>query len=386
MELIATCALGLEELLEAELTELGVAGVERQTAAVAFTGSWEDVWRANWRLRTANRVLVALGRFNGSDGQSLRAGARNLVRRRRHAWGGVDAGALFSPRFSLAVTASSRASAVRDTRFVALAVKDGLVDGQRDRFGRRSDVDRQDPDLALRVFLWKDQATLLLDTSGEPLDRRGYRVTSVGAPVRETLAAACVLAAGREGWERPVVVDPMCGTGTLLAEAASVMLGRASGVLRQGWVFERLPGFDRERWAAVKAEPLPAPSPEVRLVGIDRSAEAVAAARENLAAAGLAERVELHQADAFGFEPPAGSGLLSVNPPYGERLEEEPEQWRRLGDLLKQRYAGYRAVVLAGGETLGKPLGLRPERRWPVRNGKIPARILVLDLYGASPV
>lgn len=383
LQLVATCAADLEDFLEDELKSLGIEELRKDRGAVTFSGTWEDAWRANWRLRTANRVLVELGSFHGGDGDALRAGARNLVRRRSD-WDGVAAGALFSTSHTFAVSASSRASEIRDTRWIALTVKDGIVDGQRDRYGRRASVDKADPDVHLRVYLYKNHATLLLDTSGEPLDRRGYRKTSVGAPVRENLAAACVLAAGPKGWEKPVVVDPMCGTGTLLAEAASVALGWAPNRLRDDWAFATLPGFDAERFAAIQAEPIPAPSPDVRLVGLDRNAEAVEATRENLAAAGLADRAEIQRGDAFRFEPPDGPGLVMINPPYGERIREEPAQWKRLGDLLKQRYAGYRAVVLAGGETLGKPLGLRPERRIPARAGKIEVRILTLDLYAGS--
>lgn len=383
LSLVATCAADLEDFLHDELRSLGMEKPDKDRGAVTFRGTWEDVWRANWRLRTANRVLVELGSFHGHDGEALRAGARNLVRRSND-WDGVPAGALFSASHSFAVSASSRASEIRDTRWIALTVKDGIVDGQRDRYGRRASVDRAEPDILFRVYLYKNHATLLLDTSGEPLDRRGYRVTSVGAPARENLAAACVLAAGPAGWSKPVVVDPMCGTGTLLAEAASVALGRPPNLLREEWAFERIPGFDAERFAEIRAEPIPAPSPGVRLVGLDRDPEAVAAARENLSVAGLMDRAEIQQGDAFRFDPPDGPGLVLVNPPYGGRIKEEPAQWKRLGDLLKQRYAGYRAIVLAGGKTLGKPLGLKPERRIPARAGKIEVRILVLDLYEGS--
>ncbi len=379
LQLIATCALGLEELLAAELAGLGVAEIARQRGAVSFRGGWRDCWLANWRLRTANRILVRLGTWNGHDGEGLRAGARNLVRRRPKGRQDLDVGRLLSPSRTLAVRATATASRLTDVRWVALATKDGLVDGQRDRHGRRSSVDRREPDVSLRLRLHRDQATLLLDTSGEPLDRRGYREVSVQAPLREQLAAACVLAAGWDG-EGPVV-DPMCGSGTLLAEAGWIALGRAPGALRRGWAFERLPGFDRDAFAAVRAEPLPAPGPQVRLIGVDRAPDALHATAANLERAGLGDRAELVRDDAFTFEPPAGPGLLVLNPAWGERLAEQPEQWKRLGDLLKQRFAGWRAVVLAGDSGRGKHVGLKPSRRIPVLNGPIEARILVFDLY-----
>lgn len=381
LKIVATCALGLEGLLEDELTALasGREAPTREKGAVSIGGDWADVWRANWRLRTANRVLVELGRWPGGDGDTLAGGAESLVTRGERSWGGVSAAELFQPHRTLAVHATSSASSVRDTRWVALKVKDGLVDGQRRRYGRRASVDRRDPDLALRVRLHRDEATLLLDTSGAPLDRRGYRVRTTAAPVREQIAAACVLASGWDG--RGPVVDPMCGSGTLLAEAATVALGRAPGRLRDGWAFERLPGFDATVFRSIRDEPIPAPGPEVRLYGIDRSRDAVEAAAANLRRARLLDRARLVKGDGFAFEPPSGPGLVTVNPPYGERLEGTPEQWKRLGDLLKRRYGGWRAVVLAGGADRGKHIGLRPSFRLPVRNGPLEARILGFELY-----
>ncbi len=419
LALVATCAAGLEELLDGELEGLGATARQRQRGAVRFAGGWRDCWRANWRLRTANRVLVELAAWPAADGAALAAGARALAGggagtgpsggepASKVAGGGpgdgglpdgaslelavaaVDLSALLHPDRSFAIQATATASRIRDTRWAALSVKDGLVDGQRDRWGRRADVDRESPDQQLRLHLREDRATLLLDTSGEPLDRRGYRVLSTTAPVRESLAAACILAAGWDG--RGAVVDPMCGSATLLAEAGWLALGIAPGYLRQldrpgkAWAFERLPGFDPEAFAAVRAEPLAAPGPGVRLVGNDRSAEALRAARANLERAGLGQRAQLSRGEAAACRPPAdrglSPGLVVVNPPYGERAAGDAGHWRGLGDLLKKHFQGWRAVVLAGGEGLGKHIGLRPRRRLPVKNGPLDARILVFDLF-----
>jgi 23S rRNA G2445 N2-methylase RlmL len=397
LALVATCAAGLEELLDGELAALGVEARERQRGAVRFAGGWRECWRANWRLRTANRVLVELASWPAADGAALAAGARAVAGGAALAAGAraglelaapdLDLAALLHPDRSFAIQATATGSRIRDTRWAALSLKDGLVDGQRDRWGRRADVDRESPQLQLRLRLHDDRATLLLDSSGEPLDRRGYRTLSTTAPLRESLAAACVLAAGWDG--KGAVVDPMCGSATLLVEAGWIALGTAPGQLRAGggggWAFERLPGFDAAAFAAVRAEPLPAPGPGVRLVGNDRSAEALRAARANLDRAGLRQRAQLTRGEAAACRPPAGRGmapgLVVLNPPYGERAAADAGHWRGLGDLLKKHFQGWRAVVLAGGEGLGKQIGLRPRRRLPVKNGPLDARILVFDLF-----
>jgi len=378
LRLIATCATGLEEILERELRGLGLSGIERDRGAVSFDGRWTDVLRANWRLRTANRVLVALGSWDARTADALAHGAERLVAGEQ-AWDGMTTAQLFDPARTFAVRATSSRSRLADTRWVAVKTKDGLVDAQRRRFDRRASVHRDDPDTHLRTRLFGDRATLLLDTSGRSLDHRGYRVETGAAPVREQLAAACVLAADWDG--TGPVMDPMCGSGTLLVEAGAYALGLAPGRLRRDWAFERLPGFDPAAWGRVRAEPIPAPGDGVRLRGIDRAPHEVRAARANLDRSGFSDRSVIERGDAFATAPPAGPGLLLINPPYGERLEEDDGQWRRLGDLMKQRYAGWRAVVLAGGPSQGKQIGLRPNRRIPVRNGPLEARILVFDLY-----
>jgi putative N6-adenine-specific DNA methylase len=377
---IATCARGLEPVVAGELAALGCAVESTDVGGVAFSGDTAAGLRANWRLRAANRVLLELGSWSAPDELQLYRGSASLVAGGLSGalWDRESLRALFDPARTFAVQATSSRSELRDTRWIALRVKDGIVDAQRSLFGRRSDVDRERPSLQLRLRLHSDRATLLLDTSGEPLDRRGYRVATTAAPAREQLAAAAILASGWDG--RGALVDPMCGSGTFLAEGAALALGLPPNRLRERWGFETLPFFSPALWERIRAEPMPALDPELQVFGIDRAAEAIAAARQNLSAAGLAERAQLAIGDAFDFTPPPGPGLVTVNPPYGERLAE-PASWRQLGDLLKTRYKGYRAVVLAGDARLGKELGLRPSRRLPVWNGPLEARVLVLDLY-----
>lgn len=322
---------------------------------------------------------MALGEWPAPDGDTLAAGAAALVRDSERSWAGLGCSALFAPDRTLALRATSSASSITDVRWVTLKVKDGLVDAQRELHGRRSSIDKRSPDLSLRVWLRRDHASLLLDTSGEPLDRRGYRARTVAAPVRENIAAACVLASRWDG--SGPVVDPMCGSGTLLIEAATFALGRAAGSNRRGWAFQKLPNYDERAFAGIQAERREAPGPGVEIFGADTDSEALEAAVANLSRARLKRRATLSRTDAWELEPPPGPGLLLVNPPYGERLAGGPDQWRRLGDLFKQRYKGWRAVVLAGDTDRGKFIGLKPSLRLPVRNGPLDARILVFDLY-----
>jgi len=369
---VATCARGLEEIVAAELAALGVEQPEATVGGVSFSGSTADGLRANWRLRAANRVLRELASWPAADDTELYAGARAVADDPRHR-------ELLAPEQTLAVTATASRSALRDTRWIALRVKDAIVDAQRDRAGRRSDVDRSRPDVALRLRLRLDVATLLVDTSGDPLDRRGYRVASTVAPLREQLAAAALLASGWDGVGP--VVDPMCGSGALLAEAGAIARGLPPNRLRRRWAFERLPGHDPAELDRIRSEPLPAPDPAVRLIGRDLDRAAIAACRRNLEAAGLADAAEVDAGDAFELQPPEIPGLVAVNPPYGARLGSAASDWRRLGDLLKRRYGGWKAIVLAGGEGMGRELGLRPALRIPFWNGPIEGRILLLDLW-----
>lgn len=386
LALVATCALGLEEILAEELRSLGMSDAAAGRGAVTFSGGWSRVWRANLHLRTANRVLVELASWPAADGDSLYGGVKKLVAGDR-VWDGVRAADLFQPDRTFAVRATARQSRLTDARWIALRVKDGVVDAQRERWGRRANVDRKRPDLSLRALMVRDRMSLLLDTSGAPLDRRGYREVSGEAPVRESLGAAVVLAASMDasrtgGWDGTgPVVDPMCGTGTLLAEAGWIAQGRAPGADRKRWAFQRLPGFDEVAFDSMRKAAQGVPLEGTRLFGRDHNPQAVAAARANLKRAGLWRAADIEGADTFQYVPPAGPGLLVINPPYGERLTEEPEAWKRLGDLMKQSYSGYTAAVLAGDAGKGKHIGLRPRRRVPVKNGPLDARILVFDLY-----
>lgn len=373
MKIVVTCGKGLEPLLAQELAALGAQEIQQDVGAVSAQGDWPLVWRANYTLRTANRVLVAIGGWAAASEVKLFQGAFRTVMRWR--------GPLFSPRATISVRASCSASRISDPQFAALKVKDAIVDAQRKLHGERSSVDRQAADLPLRLRIHRNRASLLVDTSGESLDRRGYRLDRSHAPLRETLAAACVLAAEWDG--QGPVVDRMCGSGTLLAEAGAIALGLPAGRLRRGrdgmgWAFERQPDFNPRLCGEVCSAPLPVLSRDVKLYGSDQHREVLDKARANLVRAQLDEHARIRQGDAFDLPAPAGPGLLLMNPPYGDRLHEWVNQWTQLGVLLRERYAGWTAVLLARSQEQEEALGIEPVRWLNIFNGPLKARILVL--------
>lgn len=368
----ATTARGGEETLAAELQELGVTAPTVEPGGVRFQGDSAVCYRANLWLRTASRVLVSLASFPCDSPQTLYEGVRTIPWHR-----------YLTPEMTLAVDCALRDSALTHSGFVALKTKDAIVDHLRDRFGRRPNVDPKDPHLRVNVHLVKNRCTISLDSSGTPLDRRGYRLARTEAPLRETLAALLV---ALTGWDGSVPLsDPMCGSGTIAIEAALKAARRAPGLLRQGFGFQRWPGFSRVVWQRLVKEAreaslatLPAP-----IVASDRSGRAVAVARENAARAGVDELIDFRQGELADFTPPA-PGVLLLNPPYGERLGDEEALiplYRQIGDILKQRCTGSTAYVFTAGRELTKQVGLKATRRIVLFNGPLECRLLKYDLY-----
>lgn len=379
----ATAPRGAEDLLATELTALGIESPKARTGGVAFAGSLSLGYRACLWSRTASRVLLRLAELPAHDADALYEAARVL------AWEDH-----LAPGATFAIAAGGRTrldSGIDNTHFAALRVKDGLVDRLRERRGTRPDVDLDRPDLRLRLHLAGDRATLSVDLAGEGLHRRGYRVASVAAPLRENLAAAVLLRAGFSGRE-PACVDPMCGSATLLIEAAWIAADIAPGLGRSRFGFEGWAGHDAAAWAELRAEaearraaglgkPLP------RLIGYDADPEAVRAALACVDAAGLRGLVHVEKRSLASIEAPkleAGAvGLVVSNPPWGERLGHRNQLeslYAALGRLLRERFAGWDAAILAGDPSLGHALGIRAKRRNVLHDGPIECQILRLEL------
>jgi len=369
----ATCAPGLEPVLHSELADLRLAKLERQVGGVRFEGNLEDAWRANLWARTAVRILLRLARFEAASADSLYAGAI-----------AVDWGRFLRPDGTFRVDAQSNASALDHTLFVEQRVKDAVADSFRSRHGTRPSVDLEDPDLSIHVHLFRDRCTLSVDTSGDSLHKRGWRRFQGRAPLAETLAAGIVL---MSGWDRrSPLLDPFCGSGTILIEAAWIAGGIAPGHLRDRFGFERWIGHEAGRWRSLVTESraemhLPK---KLVLAGSDSDAHAVEGARENLAAAGLADRVRLEVRNVADFAPKRGwNAWIVTNPPYGERVGRERDLegvYGRFGALLRERCAGYHVAILSGNPVLSRALVLEPERRTSLKNGSIDCELLELPL------
>ncbi len=366
---------GLAPLLEAELRDLGVRDPHLSGNGVRFTGPLRLAYRVCLWSRVASRVLLELWRVPAADPEELCAAVRALP------WEDH-----LPPGGSLAVTFHARDPAFPHARFGAQRVKDAVVDRWRDRRGSRPRVRREHPDLRIHVFVREGRADVGIDLAGEGLHRRGYRRETVAAPLRENLAAGVLL---RAGWpelaaEGRPLVDPFCGSGTLLVEAALLAGDAAPGLLRPRHGFEGWLGHDAEAWkdllSEARARRAAGRSRIPPILGSDRDPAAVRAARANAAAAGLEECIRIERRDFEEVVPPPGDpGLLAANPPWGRRLssrEELADLYGRLGDLLKRSFRGWRAAILAGDPELGKRMGLRARRIHRLWNGARECRLL----------
>jgi 23S rRNA (guanine2445-N2)-methyltransferase / 23S rRNA (guanine2069-N7)-methyltransferase len=375
----ASASRGTEEVLAGELRELGLAPVAAGRGGVSFGTGLEEAYRACLWSRVASRVLLPLARFEAEDAASLYEGV--------HAIPWCDH---LAPTSRFAVKAAGAPAAAGPSHFIALKTKDALVDRIREEKGSRPSVDKARPDLRVHVHTHGSAVTVSLDLAGRGLHRRGSGRRAVAAPLRENLAAALLRLAG---WpsraESAPLLDPLCGSGTLLLEAAAMALDVAPGLARgsfgaPGWL-----GHDGKLWSRLLSEARERASSargrRPRLAGRDASRGAVAAGRQVISRAGFSEHVRIEPGELRDAAPPwEEAGLVITNPPYGERLGEEGELgplYELLGDVLRRRFPGWTAWVLSGNRALEKRIGLRPASRTTVFNGPIACRFLEIPIH-----
>ncbi|MFP5374102.1 MAG: bifunctional 23S rRNA (guanine(2069)-N(7))-methyltransferase RlmK/23S rRNA (guanine(2445)-N(2))-methyltransferase RlmL, partial [Gammaproteobacteria bacterium] len=384
MRFFAACAKGLEYLLVDELQALGCAHATATVAGANVEGNLADAQRAVLWSRLASRVLWPLAQFECADEHALYAGAAALPWTEQ-----------LAPGHTLAVDAHVSGPALTHARYAAQRVKDAVVDALREATGMRPDVDLEAPDLRLNLVVRRGRAILSVDLGGGPLHRRGWRQAQGEAPLKETLAAAVLL---RGGWPQAyaaggALLDPMCGSGTLVIEGALMAADVAPGLQRHGDAPPtRWRGFDAAAWEAMRAEAQARAAAGLAALrpafsGRDRDPDAIDAARRNAQAAGVAAAIDWQVLDvaALASAPDAAApGLVVCNPPYDARLAADPALYRALGDALRRAVPDWRASLLCGDAGLARATGLRAKKLYPMYNGALECALLVADPV-ASP-
>lgn len=365
----AQVADGLEDLLRDELTLLGATSCETGFRFVRFTANAATLYRIVYRSRLATRILTPLLHFPCPTDKALYDAGRDVR------W--TD---FLTPDQTFAITANVSDSAIGHSQYAALKLKDAVADWFRDHGGRRPSVDPRDPDLWLHLHIRRDHATVSVDVSGGSLHRRGYRVSSVDAPMSETVAAAVIRMSGWSG-DTPLI-DPLCGSGTLVCEAFMHGADIPAGYLRERFGFQHLPDYNQELWDEESDLPLSLDR-ELHLHGSDLDPRAVEATRLNLARLPGGDEITVGRADFFERTDLTGTTIV-CNPPYGIRLgkSEDMGAWfKRFGDHLKRFCAGSTAYVYFGDRQWLKHVGLRPDWKKPLKNGGLDGRLAKFSLY-----
>ncbi|ARO88578.1 RNA methyltransferase [Nitrosospira lacus] len=363
----APCPRGLEPVLVSELEQLGALSVRGHDGGVQFQGDWRICYRANLESRVASRILWQVASQSYANEGDIYKIARALP---WNEW--------FVPALTIRVNVAAIKCPLRSLDFVTLRIKDAVCDKFREITGSRPSVDTVQPDMRIHGFLDARQFSLYLDTSGDALFKRGLRKSSGEAPIRENLAAGIL---SLTGWQPGVpLLDPMCGSGTFLLEAAQISLNIAPGSGR-GFAFEKLKKFDKRLWIRLKDAALARQKPLVRqpLFGSDLYGDILADAHANLSAAGFSEIVTLKQANVLEISAPAPFGFLVTNPPYGVRIGESEkllEFYPKLGDMLKKKFSGWKAYIFTADPLLPKCIRLTASRRTPLFNGALECRLL----------
>ncbi len=371
-----TCSRGVDLYLEQEVAELGFPIFFKTQAGIETEGTMQDAMDLNLRLRTGLRVLFLVAEFVAADPEALYRKVNDI------AWEDIIR---LNGYFS--ITATVDTPTIDNTRFASQKCKDAIVDRFMKKFNKRPDSGPERSRAVFHLHWQGEDCRIYIDTSGEPLSKRGYRKIPYMAPMQETLAAAIIRTSG---WhDSGCFINPMCGSGTLAIEAALAGMNRPAGILRNNFGFMHLKDFDAEAWEELrsKAKAEVKKGLKSRIIATDISDEAIEAAQKNALTAGVEHLIEFKVSDFAETEIPEGSGVVVMNPEYGERLGKAAELekvYGRIGDFLKQKCRGYSGYVFTGNPELAKKIGLRTSRKMPFFNGPIECRLLEYELYGGS--
>jgi putative N6-adenine-specific DNA methylase len=373
-KMIAKTFFGFEEILAQELKNLGAANVETGVRMVSFVGDKGFMYKANLALRSALKILKPIKEFRAFNEQSLYKGIQS-----------IDWSEFLSANDTFVIDTTVNSEVFNHSQFVALKAKDAIVDQFRDKFGKRPSIDKDFPDLRINIHIQKEICSVSLDTSGSSLHHRGYRTATNIAPINEVLAAGMLLLAGWDG--QSDFIDPMCGSGTILAEAAMIACNIPANVNRKEFAFEKWNDWDNDLFDMI-LESLLKKTREFHytIKGYDKAPSAVAKAKDNIKNANLDEYVTVQQQNFFETKKQSDGKLFMLfNPPYGERLDIDLERfYQEIGDTFKQSYPNTEAWFITANLEALKFVGLRPSRKIKLFNGKLEARLLKYEIYEGS--
>ena len=356
-------------MLALELRAIGAESVTPERRAVSFLGDTSMLYKANFLLRTALKVLKPIAFFRVNKKEDLYSHSKNIP------WSEY---LTLGKSFSIDSTVQSELFV--NSMYASLKVKDAIADYFRESFGKRPSVNQEDPDIRIHIYLMGDYCEISLDSSGESLHKRGYRIGQGEAPVNEVLAAGMIMLAGWKGDSD--FLDPMCGSGTLLIEAAMIARGIPAGIYRKSFAFEKWLDFDEQLFSEIYNGDYEKDS-AIRILGSDISVQSCAIARANIKNAGLLKAIELETKDFLALDPPFENGVIVTNPPYGERLKAKSisELYQSVGNVLKQKFAGYTAWIISSSEDGFKSIGLKPSVKIELYNGSLPCSFRSFELF-----
>src|SRR5690554_1066937 len=372
--MIAKTMAELEDVLAEELIALGANGVEIGTRMVSFTGDKALMYKANVHCRTALRILKPIYTFKANSADEVYQAIKELNWEEHLSLGTT---------FSIDAVVFSRI--FTHSKFVAYRVKDAIADWFYERYEKRPSVSVSNPDIVLNIHVAHNKCTLSLDSSGESLHKRGYRLSQTEAPLNEVLAAGMILKSGWRG--ETAFVDPMCGSGTLLIEAAMIALGIPPGIHRQHFGFEKWSDFDQELFSEIYNDESSAKDFQHPIIGSDNSPKAIAIAEKNIKNAGLKKHIEISVKPLQQYnEPPAPAGIVMTNPPYGERMKVDELEglYSMIGERLKHVFTGYRAYVLSYRKESFDAIGLRYSRRFFLYNGTLECEMREYEIFSGK--
>ena len=369
-EMIAKTFQGLENVLAEELTQLGANDIQVGRRMVSYKGDLEMLYRSNFQLRTAIRVLKPIRHFRATSADEVYEAVK-----------AIDWTEYLSNDTTFAVDSVVYSTEFRHSKFVAYKVKDAIVDQFREKTGNRPNIRVTNPDIQLNIHIAEYDCTLSLDSSGESLHRRGYRQEAVEAPLNEVLAAGIILMTGWRG--ETDFIDPMCGSGTLPIEAALIAKNMAPGLFRQGYAFEKWPDFDAELFEQIYNDDSQEREFAHHVYGYDNNRQAIAIAERNVKAAGLANDVSIQFQDFADFVKPEEKSIIVTNPPYGERLKPEDllGLYKMIGSQFKKQFSDNEAWVLSYREECFDAIGLKPSLKVPLYNGSLECELRKYQMF-----